>query len=73
VLFTSVFFIVLSISGAKTETDAEKADKTVVNKTSGNMPPGVISVLSAPNSSMLIPARYKLLISSAVSDGSCQI
>ena len=29
------------------------------------MPPGSISVLSAPNSSMLIPARYKLLICSA--------
>ena len=37
------------------------------------MPPGSVSVLSAPNSSMLIPARYKLLIYSAGSDGSCQI
>ena len=27
------------------------------------MPPGVISVLSAPDSSMLNPARYKLPIS----------
>lgn len=43
VLFTSVFSIFLSITGTKTETDAEKANKTVVNRTGGNMPHGVIS------------------------------
>ena len=35
-----------------------------------NMPPGSISVLSAPNSSMLIPARYKLLTFGASLEGS---
>lgn len=50
------------------QTQKERVGKTVANKTGGNMPLGVISVLSAPNSSMLISARYKLLEFSADSD-----
>ena len=46
--------------------------KTYDNKTGSDnyMPPGVISVLQAPDSSMLNPTRYKLLVISADLDGS---